>query len=112
MKLHQEIAAICKAEVPLEACGFIKDGCVIKCVNQSSAPESTFLISAEDYLANHPETIYHSHPTGKKGFSEHDLAVAANMELTSYVYVVEDDRLEKWSEAEGIVVFTDVLKTP
>lgn len=112
MKLHKEIAQICLKETPLEACGVVKDGRAIKCTNHSDSPESSFMISAEDYLQYRPNTIFHSHPKGLAGFSEHDLAVAANMELTSYVYVVDDDRLEKWSEEEGVVVFENVLKAP
>lgn len=110
MKLHRKIAELCLEAAPLEACGVVVNGQPILCRNTSDKPEVSFVISAEDFLKYRPDTIFHSHPEGTEGFSDHDLAVAANMELTSYVYVVEDDRLERWTSEEGTVVFKDVLK--
>jgi proteasome lid subunit RPN8/RPN11 len=110
MKLHKKIAELCIEAAPLEACGVVRNGEPILCRNTSSQPETSFVLSAEDFLKYRPDTIFHSHPTGKEGFSDHDLAVAANMELTSYVYVVEEDRLERFTLSEGVSVFKDVLK--
>lgn len=110
MNLHKKIAELCLEAAPYEACGVVVNGKPIPCRNASDKPEVSFVISAEDFLKYRPNTIFHSHPEGKEGFSDHDLAVAANMELTSYVYVVEDDRLERWTSEEGTVVFEDVLK--
>ena len=110
MTLHSAIAKLCLTALPLEACGVVVDGKAILCSNTSDKPETSFVLPAEEYLKYRPTTIFHSHPTGTEGFSDHDLAVAANMELTSYVYVVEADRLEKWSVEEGLTVFEDVLK--
>lgn len=110
MKLHKQIAKLCNEVAPLEACGVVVDGKPVLCENTSEQPENSFILSARDFLKYRPDTIFHSHPAGTEGFSDHDLAVAANMELTSYVYVVEADRLERWTSEEGVVVFRDVLK--
>ena len=110
MKLHRQIADYAVSGLPLEVCGVVVDGKPITCKNVSDQPEVSFVISAEDYLRHRPTTIFHSHPTGQDGFSDHDLAVAANMELTSYVYVVEADRLECWSASQGLEIFEGVLK--
>lgn len=110
MKLHQQIAKLCLSTLPQEACGVVIDGIPTLCRNASDKPEVSFVISPEDYLQYRPTIIFHSHPTGKEGFSDHDLAVAANMELTSYVYIVEADRLERWSAEEGLAVFENVIK--
>jgi len=111
MKLHKRIAQLCLEVAPLEACGVVISGQPILCQNASDKPDVSFVISAKDFLKYRPDIIFHSHPAGAEGFSAHDLAVAANMELTSYVYVVEDDRLERWTSEEGIVIFDGVLKT-
>jgi proteasome lid subunit RPN8/RPN11 len=108
--LHKAIALHCLDELPNEACGVVINNKAIKCKNVSESPADSFMISAEDYLTYLPEVIFHSHPSGLKGLSDHDLAVAANMDLTSYVYVVEADRLEKWSADEGITEYRNVLK--
>ena len=110
MKIYKAIAKLCLSALPLEACGVVVDGEPILCKNTSDKPDVSFVLSPEDYLQYRPDTIFHSHPTGTEGFSDHDLAVAANMELTSYVYVVEADRLECWSAVEGLKVFEGVLK--
>jgi proteasome lid subunit RPN8/RPN11 len=110
MTLHKNIAILCLSTLPLEACGVVVDGEPILCKNTSDKPDVSFVLSPEDYLQYHPDTIFHSHPTGTEGFSDHDLAVAANMELTSYVYVVEADRIERWSADEGLTVFEGVLE--
>lgn len=109
--LHQSIAQLCLDALPLEACGVICDGKAIAVKNASDTPEESFLIDASTYLKYKPEIIFHSHPKGTAGFSEHDRVVAANMELTSYVYVVESDRLEKWSTDSGLQVFEKVLNS-
>jgi proteasome lid subunit RPN8/RPN11 len=110
MTLFQNIAELCLSTLPHEACGVVVDGKAVLCRNTSDKPDVSFVISPEDYLRYRPTTIFHSHPTGDEGFSDHDLAVAANMELTSYVYIVEADRLERWSTEEGLEVFENVLK--
>ena len=93
-----------------EACGVIIDGEVIPLENHSDEPCSSFVISANDFMKYLPDTIYHSHPTGVHGFSEQDICVATNLALTSYVYVVEADRIEKYSRRCGLEIFEDVLK--
>lgn len=108
-KLHKQIAKSCLKSSPEEACGFICDGKVISVKNISTEPCDSFVIGAQDYVEHLPDTIYHSHPTGTTGFSEHDRCVAANMGLTSYVYIIESDRLEKYSAANGIELFENVL---
>jgi len=108
-RLHQQIAKLSIQAQPEEVCGFIKGNKAIRCENKADVATEAFLIDAETYLEHLPDTIFHSHPKGSQGFSEHDLAVAANMELTSYVYVVQADRLEKWSAAKGLEVFEKVL---
>jgi len=110
-RLHKQIARICLQDAPCEACGVIQAGKAIRLDNASTKPEETFVISARDILKWKPETIFHSHPRGDEGFSEHDLLVAANMDLTTYVYVNEADRLEKWSAESGLEVFETVLKS-
>ena len=110
MSLHQDIAELCLSTLPQEACGVLLDDTPVLCRNTSDKPEVSFVIAPEDYLRYRPTTIFHSHPTGEEGFSDHDLAVAANMELTSYVYIVEAYRLERWSAEEGLAVFENVLK--
>ncbi len=72
-------------------------------------PEECFMMDADTWLKYRPKAIYHSHPKGYYGFSEHDMLVAANMELTSYVYVIESDRLEKWSRSQGLEIFERIL---
>ena len=109
--LHREIALLSIQAAPEEVCGFVVDGSPIRCINHSQTPEESFLISADDYLENDSSVIFHSHPVGTLGFSEHDLAVAANMELTSYVYIVESDRLEQWSANSGLQTFNGVLSS-
>ena len=101
----------CKAleAAPEEVCGVVQEGKAIRCENKASEPTQAFLIDAATYLKYVPDTIFHSHPDGIYGFSEHDIAVAANMDLISYVYVVETDTLEKWSAEKGIEVFKKVL---
>ena len=108
-RLHRKIAQLSVQALPEEACGVVCEGKAIRVRNTSQNPEESFLIDAETYLQYRPETIFHSHPIGNEGFSEHDLVVAANMELTSYVYVVEADRLEVWSADNGLQVFEKVL---
>lgn len=110
MTLNRDIAELCLKEVPKEACGVVVKGQAILCENTSEQPEVSFLLSPHDFLKYRPDTIFHSHPTGSEGFSDHDLAVAANMELTSYVYVVEADRLERWRAGEGLKIFEGVLQ--
>ena len=107
--LHQQIADFSVQAAPAEVCGVIKDNKAICCENKADVTSEAFLIDAETFLKYLPDTIFHSHPKGQSGFSEHDLVVAANMELTSYVYVVEADRLEKWTAANGLEVFEKVL---
>lgn len=109
-RLHQRIAHLSIEAMPEEVCGFICKGKAVRVRNMSDNPEESFLIDAETYLEHQSDTIFHSHPTGTDGFSEHDRVVAANMELTSYVYVVEADRLEVWSADNGLQVFEKVLK--
>ncbi len=106
---HRRIARLAIQAVPREICGVIKEGKVVQCRNMAANPEEAFLIDAQSYLKHRPDTIFHSHPKGNEGFSEHDLVVAANMELTSYVYCVEADRLEKWSPDTGLEIFEKVL---
>ena len=108
-QLHCQIAKLALAAEPEEVCGIIKSNKAIRCENKADEKQDAFLIDAATFLKYLPDTIFHSHPTGKDGFSQHDLAVAANMELTSYVYVVEADRLEKWSADSGLEVFEKVL---
>lgn len=110
MTTHKRIAELCLEALPLEACGVVVGGKAILCRNTSDKPDVSFILAPEDYLKYRPNTIFHSHPSGTSGFSDHDLAVAANMDLTSYVYVVEADRLERWSAKEGLEVFEGVLK--
>lgn len=107
--LHKRIARLALTAVPNEVCGFVVEGKAIAVPNQAVDSTECFLISAQDFLKYDPNTIFHSHPTGHKGFSDHDLAVAANMELTSYVYVVEADRLEYWSPSAGLQIYEKVL---
>ena len=64
---------------------------------------------SQDYLTYLPDTIFHSHPVGDYSFSEHDRLVAVNMELTSYLYVVEADRLEVLAPNGELEVFDKVL---
>tara|TARA_B100000035_G_C20920314_1_gene518191 strand:+ start:201 stop:542 length:342 start_codon:yes stop_codon:yes gene_type:complete len=108
-RLHQQIAKLALEAAPEEVCGVVKDGKAIRCENKASEPQKAFLIDAASYLKYIPDTIFHSHPVGLYGFSDHDIAVASNMDLTSYVYVVETDTLEKWSASKGIEVFEKVL---
>ena len=108
-KLHIKIAKACLKEGKKEACGVIRGSEVIPLTNMSEEPESSFVIDARDYLKYLPEVIYHSHPVGDNGFSEQDIVVASNLRLTSYVYVVEKDRLECYSSDEGLSVFENVL---
>lgn len=107
--LHRKIAKLAVAALPEEVCGVVKDDKAIRCENNAQEKQEAFLIDADTFLKYLPDTIFHSHPTGIDGFSQHDLAVAANMELTSYVYVVQADRLEKWSAGGGLEVFEKVL---
>ena len=108
-RLHRRIAQLSVEALPEEVCGVVCDGKAIRVRNSAQNPEDSFLIDAETFLKYRPETVFHSHPISAEGFSEHDLVVAANMELTSYVYVVEADRLEKWSADNGLQVFEKVL---
>ena len=108
-RLHRKIAQLSVEALPEEVCGVVCDGKAIRVRNTSQNPEESFLIDAETYLEYRPEIIFHSHPIGNDGLSEHDLVVAANMELTSYVYVVDSDRLEVWSADNGLQVFEKVL---
>lgn len=108
-RLRQRIARLSKQAAPEEVCGFVVDGRAVRVPNRAETPTESFLISADDYLENGSSTIFHSHPSGTKGFSEHDMAVAANMELTSYVYVIEADRIERWSVQDGLQIFEKVL---
>jgi proteasome lid subunit RPN8/RPN11 len=109
MKLYREIAEHALAALPDEACGCIVGDQAIRCENTSNRPDVSFVLSAEDYMKYRPKEIFHSHPKGMKGFSDHDIAVAANMELVSYLYVVEADRLERWSAEEGLAVYEKIL---
>lgn len=108
-KLHIDIATACIAEFPNEACGFVDGSVVIPLVNHADDVEESFVISGEDFLKHDPNTIYHSHPKGDYGFSEQDILVAANMGLTSYLYVVEKDRIERYSSTTGVEVFEKIL---
>ena len=108
-KLHVDIAKACLLEPTKEACGVIVGSRVIPLKNASDEPETSFLISGSDYLKYLPQTIYHSHPKDDYGFSDQDIDVAANMGLTSYLYVIEKDRLEKFTFDNGIEVFEGVL---
>lgn len=108
-KLFSDIAEACLKDTTKEACGVVVDNRVIPLENNSDEPETSFVISGKDYLKYLPETIYHSHPTGDHSFSDQDLDVAANMGLTSYLYVVEHDRLERYTFETGVQVFKGVL---
>ena len=108
-KLYQQIARLAVKASPNEVCGVVKNSKAIRCENKADDKSHAFLIDAETYLKYLPDTIFHSHPIGCAGFSDHDLMVAANMELTSYVYVVEADRLERWTADKGVEVFEKVL---
>tara|TARA_B100000073_G_scaffold327605_1_gene313435 strand:+ start:559 stop:900 length:342 start_codon:yes stop_codon:yes gene_type:complete len=108
-QLHRSIALISKKALPEEACGFVVDGKAIALENTADDPTGGFLVSAVDFLRYLPDSIFHSHPKGDNSFSEHDRLVAANMELTSYLYVVEADRLEILSPDGEIEVFNKVL---
>jgi len=109
-KLHVDIAQACLKEPGIEACGVICGSQVIPVKNASEEPETSFVIDARDYLKYLPEIIYHSHPVGDNGFSEQDIIVASNLRLISYVYVVEADRLERFSSETGTTVFEKVLE--
>ena len=108
-QLHIDIANACLREGSKEACGVIDGSTVIPLHNAADDPETTFVISGNDYLKHLPNTIYHSHPKGDYGFSDQDLNVAANMGLTSYLYVVEADRIERFSFDTGVQVYQNVL---
>tara|TARA_B100001287_G_scaffold272699_1_gene274823 strand:+ start:2391 stop:2729 length:339 start_codon:yes stop_codon:yes gene_type:complete len=108
-KLHVDIAQACLREPEIEACGVICGSEVIPLKNASDEPETSFVIDASDYLKYLPEIIYHSHPVGDNGFSEQDIVVASNLRLISYLYVVEADRLERFSSETGTTVFEKVL---
>ena len=108
-QLHVDIANACLKEGAKEACGIIRGSEVIPLKNTSEEPETSFVIDARDYLTYLPNIVYHSHPVGDNGFSEHDLLVASNLRLISYVYVVEADRLERFSTETGTTIFKDVL---
>ena len=108
-RLHKAIARHALKEAPKEACGCVVEGKAVPCLNMAEKPEECFMMDAEAGLKYRPETIYHSHPKGDYGLSEHDTLVAANMELTSYVYVIESDRLEKWSKSQGLEIFERIL---
>ena len=97
------------AKKHLEACGFVVEGKAVPLKNEAEDPKSNFVISAQDYLIYLPDTIFHSHPVGDYSFSEHDRLVAVNMELTSYLYVVEADRLEVLAPNGELEVFDKVL---
>ena len=107
--LHRRIAQISRKAAPAEACGFIVDGKAVALENHADDPTGGFLISAQDYLTYRSDTIFHSHPVGDNSFSEHDKLVAANMVLTSYLYVVEVDRLEILRPNGVIEIFDKVL---
>ncbi len=109
-KLYRAIAEESIKIIPNEACGFVRGDEIIPVKNISPTPETSFVISAKDYLANNNNTIYHSHPVGTHGFSEHDLCVANSLFLISYVYVVESDRLEKYIPRQGITIYENILK--
>ena len=108
-RLHKAIARHALREAPNEACGCVIEGKAVPCLNMAEKPEECFMMDADTWLKYRPQTIYHSHPKGYYGFSEHDMIVAANMELTSYVYVIESDRLEKWSASQGLEIFEGIL---
>jgi len=108
-QLHRRIAQIARKAIPAEACGFVVDGKAISVPNLADEPTGGFLISADDYLKYRSDTIFHSHPIGDNSFSEHDRVVAANMELTSYLYIVEADRLEVLTTTGDVEVFEKVL---
>jgi len=108
-KLHIDIAKACLKESEIEACGFVRGSEVIPVKNISDEPDTSFAIDARDYLKYSSDVIYHSHPVGDNGFSEQDIVVASNLRLISYVYVVEVDRLERFSPDSGITVFENVL---
>lgn len=107
--LHRRIAQISKKVFPEEACGFVIDGKAIAMRNTADDPKGNFVIAAIDFLKYRPTSIFHSHPTGDHSFSEHDCLVAANMELTSYLYVVDADRLEILSPDGEHQIFNKVL---
>jgi len=109
-KLHRAIAKECIKAVPEEACGVVLGSEVIPLKNCSDEPCESFVISGADYLKYSPSIIYHSHPKGDYGMSDHDITVAANMDLTSYVYVVEQDRLEVFSNDAGLLKFEKVTR--
>lgn len=82
------------AEAPREACGILSGGQAIACSNVSPFPLSRFEIESTIWLEHEVEGFYHSHPTGDKGFSEHDTKIARFLNLPSIVYIVETDMLE------------------
>jgi len=108
-QLHIDIAKACIKEAPREACGVICGSKVVPLTNISEEPETSFVIDARDFLAHSSDIIYHSHPVGDNGFSEQDITVASCLHLLSYVYVVEHDRLERFSIDTGTKIFEKVL---
>ncbi len=111
-KLHREIAKACIIDTSQETCGVICNQQIVPLQNCAEKPENSFMISVSDFLKYNPDTIFHSHPKSDNGFSEHDLVVAANLQLTSYVYVVEADRLERCTPNGQVDVFKNVLGKP
>lgn len=106
--LFKQIAEISLAGVPNEVCGVVVDGQAIECENISSSPQESFVIGARDILKYDSNIIFHSHPHGQLGFSDHDLLVAENMDLVTILYVVEDDRIERWQPGTEIEVFRGI----
>jgi len=76
-KNKEKIKKHAREESPRECCGVLvstnKGTEAHPCVNTSSLPESNFRVSPRDYIkfSNYGkiEAIYHSHPSGKGGFS-------------------------------------------
>tara|TARA_R100001510_G_C7607352_1_gene171993 strand:+ start:309 stop:647 length:339 start_codon:yes stop_codon:yes gene_type:complete len=108
-KLHTDIAKACLKDIGSEVCGFIRGSEVIPVKNIADDPATSFVIDARDYLKYSSDVVFHSHPVGDNGFSEQDILVASNLRLISYVYVVEADRLERFSLDSGTTVFENVL---
>lgn len=91
-------------DAPRECCGFVvldkktQKPKLVKCENIARNPIETFYINPEHYIKTKKEEvllgIYHSHPTTTKSFSIADERVAEYLNLTSYLYVAENDKLE------------------
>jgi len=89
-KIKQGIAAHAQSVLGEEVCGFVINGQVVRCKNDHPSPSSNFAIKASDFVKAEKvgkiQALYHSHPSGPRGYSRFDVKSSKQTNLPWIVF--------------------------